>query len=160
MTAELSFESTTMCESVRAYIFSISNRDLLSRKSKMECFIPIENLHIHAHIESKAKEKEEKVGKKWQISNQMEWFTIDFHSGTTRKFRMTETCFAYFCCIALMISMQQLNLVLEFWHSPPRFVRFQLRRKCEIPMWWFPALFLAVYFLFIITYFSGVVWLL
>lgn len=31
-------------------IFSISNRDLLRRKSKMECFIPIENTHAFIYM--------------------------------------------------------------------------------------------------------------
>lgn len=51
MTTRPSIESATIYGWVICVcIFSISNRDLLRRKSKMECFIPIENTHAFIYM--------------------------------------------------------------------------------------------------------------
>lgn len=92
-------------------IFFVSNRNLLSRKSKMKCFIPIENTYAHRTVHTYR--VREKYPIKWN-----DLLSI-FALCKCRKLRVTETCFAYLCKIILMISVQQLNSVLKFLRPYP-----------------------------------------
>lgn len=73
-----------------------------------------------------------KQTQKFYISNQMEWFTIDFHSNKTKKFPLAKICFACFYSrysSVLMISVQQLNLVLKFRNALPSGRRHNRHRR-------------------------------